>query len=293
MAISRRTMIWGGVATAAVTGAGLFAQNPARALPVLNLIDRVTPGDAAVVRIASDIAFGSGERQKLDIYAPTERSGTLPVVIFYYGGGWNMGARREYGFAGRAFAAQGFIVVVPDYRLVPEVRFPAFLEDGAASVDWVVKNIAAHGGDPARIGVTGHSAGGYNAAMLALDPRWGASPHIRALVGLSGPYDFYPFDNASSKAAFGQAADPQLTQPMHFVRGDAPPSLLLSGDADTVVRPRNAQNLSLALIAKGADASAKFYPGVGHNGVVMALAQPFRRIAPVLADASAFFHARL
>jgi acetyl esterase/lipase len=93
------------------------------------------------------------------------------VIVFFYGGGWHAGERGDYGFAAAAFAAQGFIAVIPDYRLVPEVRYPEFLEDGALALHWVVAHIAEYGGDPGKICVAGHSAGAYIAAMLALDPR--------------------------------------------------------------------------------------------------------------------------
>src|SRR3546814_8631076 len=97
---------------------------------------------------------------------------------------------------GRAFAAQGFVVAVPDYRLVPKVRFPAFVEDSAAAVKWVRAHIARFGGDPDRIVLAGHSAGAYNAAMLAVDPQW-LGPDRAAVKGwatLAGPYEFLPLD---------------------------------------------------------------------------------------------------
>ena len=183
--------------------------------------------------------------------------------------------------------------MVPDYRLVPQVHFPAFVSDGAAAIGWVQANIAALGGDPARIGVTGHSAGAYNAAMLALDPAWGVASALGAFVGLAGPYDFYPFTSPSTEAAFGTAPDPAQTQPVTFARADGPPILLLSGGADTTVRPRNTKRLAAALTAAGASATPKYYPDVSHSGIVMALARPFRHIASVLDDASGFFTTHL
>ncbi|WP_461384471.1 alpha/beta hydrolase, partial [Devosia indica] len=130
------------------------------------------------------MSYGAGPRRKLDVYGPRRRDDTpLPVVVFFYGGAWNSGSRTHYGFAARALAAMGYLVVVPDYRLVPEIEYPAFLKDCAAAVAWVSDHIAAYGGDPGRLALAGHSAGTYNAACLALDPRW-LGPELRnAIVG--------------------------------------------------------------------------------------------------------------
>lgn len=294
MAIDRRTLVLGGGAAALVAGsAGYALMNTAKLLPVLDFVDRVMPGDAPTERLVAGAGFGSDPRQRLDVYAPRDRRGPLPVVVFFYGGSWSSGRRQDYGFAGRAFAARGFITVVPDYRLVPQVHFPAFVDDGAAAIGWVQANIAGLGGDPARIGVAGHSAGAYNAAMLALDPAWGVASALRAFVGLAGPYDFYPFTSASTEAAFGAAPDPAQTQPVTFARAGSPPSLLLSGGADTTVRPRNTKKLAAALRAAGGSATPIIYPDVNHSGIVMALARPFRHIASVLDDASGFFTTHL
>jgi acetyl esterase/lipase len=266
-------------------------------LDALNGVNAITPGDGAVDRVGHDIAFGDGDRQQLDVYAP-KAAKDLPVVVFYYGGSWMSGSRSDYGFAARAIAARGFVVVVPDYRLVPQVRYPAFVEDGAAAIAWTARHVRDFGGDPARIGVTGHSAGAYIALMLALDPEWlakaGAPGAIKAAVGLAGPYDFYPFDpGGAADAAFGSFPDPRATQPIAHVRADAPPVLLLQGDADETVKPRNATALAAALSAQGAPAEARLYPGVGHIGILLGLSKTFRGKSPALADLAGFFQARL
>jgi acetyl esterase/lipase len=207
------------------------------------------------------------------------------VIVFFYGGSWNSGEREAYSFVGRALAARGFLVAVADYRLVPEVRFPAFLEDCAAAVRWVVAHAAGYGGDGARVVLAGHSAGAYNAAMLALDPRWlgAARSAVRGLVGLAGPYDFLPLDSAVTRAAFGGAGNLKLTQPVHFGRADAVPALLLSGAEDRTVRPVQTKRL-----AERIGAEVRLYPGTGHVAILAALAMPLRRKAPVLADVARF-----
>jgi acetyl esterase/lipase len=225
-------------------------------------------------------------------------SGKLPVVIFWYGGGWAKGDRTSYAFAGRALAKAGFLVVIPDYRKVPDVHFPAFLDDGAEAVAWVEDNIARYQGDPARVAVMGHSAGAYQAVMLALDTKRlaaaGADPAIiKAGVGLSGPYDFYPFTSDRAIAAFSEWPRPDETQPITFARADAPPLLLVTSDGDETVRPKNANNLGAKLRALGAPVEVKNYGPLDHEEIVMALSVPFRAKGPVLADSVAFLKAKL
>jgi acetyl esterase/lipase len=263
-------------------------------LGALNGVNRLTPGDGGVKRIVTGAAFGSDARQRLDVWAPENAAANLPVIVFFYGGSWNSGDREGYGFAARALAARGFVVVVPDYRLVPQARWPAFVQDGAAAIKWVAANIAGHGGDPARIGVMGHSAGAHIALLLSLDRRWGVADDIKAAVGLAGPYDFRPFEpGGAAEAALGSAPDLADTQPIHFARPDAPPLLLLHGDEDTTVKPRNSVVLAKAITALGGRATTTLYPGIGHIGILLALSKPFRGKAPVLTDASNFLLAQL
>ena len=261
---------------------------------ILNALNTITPGDADAHRVAQGVVYGPAPRETLDVWAPRSKAAALrPVVVFFYGGAWVKGARGDYGFAGRAYAAKGFVAVVPDYRLVPTVRFPAFVEDGALAVKWARAHAAAYGGDPARITVAGHSAGAYIAAMLALDPHYlaaiGLAPTtIRAAALLAGPYDFYPWDDPRAVDAMGGWPRPLETQPIHFARADAPPMWLAYGSADTTVKPRNSIALAARLKALGAPVVLRDYPGKSHVDLVMGLSKPFRGRAPTLADSSAF-----
>ena len=265
---------------------------------LLSLYDGTLGGGTGASRPGSALPFGT-HGQTLDVWRPAGKaSAKRPVLIFWYGGGWVKGDRRAYAFAARAFARAGFVVVVPDYRKVPTIRFPAFLQDGAEAVKWTRDHVADFGGDPSRIGIAGHSAGAYTVAMLALDRRWleaeGVDPGIvKAAIGLSGPYDFYPWTSQRSEAAMMGAADPVMTQPIHFARADAPPMLLVSGDKDTTVRPRNAIHLEARLKALGAPVTLRILPGLDHEDVVMALSKPFRGKAPVLAESVAFLNTAL
>ena len=258
----------------------------------LATFEAVVPKDAGVREVVAGAAYGGDPRQRVDLYAPAAAApaARLPIIVFFYGGSWSAGEREGYGFVARALAARGFLVAVPDYRLVPAVRFPAFVEDGAAAVRWVRWHARERGGDPDRIVLMGHSAGAYIAAMLAVDPRWLGADRaaVRGLIGLAGPYDFAPFDVAAAIAAFGRAPDPAATQPVSFAGAGDPPALLATGDDDVTVRPRNSDALAATLQASGVAVERRRYPGIGHVGILTAIARPFRGRAPVLDDAAAF-----
>lgn len=257
----------------------------------LNLLDTLVPKDGGTAKVATAVSYGSVPRQMLDIYAPRPRAlDRRPVIVFFYGGSWNSGSRTGYAFVGRALAAQGFVVVIPDYRLVPEVRYPAFVEDGAAAVRWTEAHVADFGGDPARIVLMGHSAGAYIAAMLAVDDRWLKNDRkaVRGFVGLAGPYDFAPFDVDASRAAFGAWPRPSDTQPVTWAGTGDPPALLLVGADDTTVRPRNSEALRARLRDGGVSVDLRSYPKTGHVGLLLALARPFRGKASVLQDVANF-----
>lgn len=262
---------------------------------LLNGISRLAGDDARLA--ASGASFGGDPRLKLDVWVPARQStAPLPVVVFFYGGGWVAGERGDYGFVGRAFVARGFVTVIADYRLVPQVRFPTFIEDGARAMRWVRDHIAEFGGDPRRILLSGHSAGSYIGAMLALDRHYlvdqGVDPAmIRAAALLSGPYDFYPFTEERGRDALGAWPRPLETQPIHFVRRDAPPMLLMQGTADTIVRPRNSERLAAALTQAGATVKLKLYPGKSHIDTIKSLSPLFRGTTSALADSIAFFNA--
>ena len=285
--MNRRTALFSTLLSAA-----LFGCSPAG---LLNGVSRLA-GDSARLA-ASGIAFGDDPRLKLDVWTPLRRAvEARPVVVFFYGGGWVSGDRADYGFVGRAFAARGFVTIIPDYRLVPQVRFPTFVEDGARAIRWVRDHVAAFGGDPTRINLSGHSAGSYIAAMLSLDSHFlagtGVDPSIiRATALLSGPYDFYPFTEQRGRDALGQWPRPRETQPISFVRRDAPPMLLMHGTSDTVVQPRNSRRLAAALTAAGAAAELKLYPGKSHIDTIKSLSPLFRGSTTALTDSVAFFEA--
>jgi acetyl esterase/lipase len=262
-------------------------------LPLINSL--VPTGTFAAAR---DLAYGGNARQKLDVYMPLPHVTNAPVILFFYGGNWTSGARGDYMFAGEAFASQGFVAVIADYRLYPEVKFPGFLQDSAEAFAWTRKNIAKYGGDPQRIFVAGHSAGAYNAAMLAYNPAYlqgvgEDAAAVRGFIGLAGPYDFLPLQSASARSIFGYPDTSPATQPISFVPAAPgrrlPPALLLTAPGDTVVSPGNSLRLATKLRAAGGTVRELSYPGLDHPRLVGALAAPLRqRFGPVLGDIAQF-----
>ena len=262
---------------------------------LLALLNLLSPKEWASRRVARGLPYGPDRRQVLDLYAP-RAVGPWPVIYFVYGGSWADGDRRFYEFAARALAAAGYVVVIADYRLVPEIEYPAFLEDCAAGLAWTAQHVTDYGGDPSRIALMGHSAGAYNAIMLILAQRYLApdlAARVKAFIGLSGPYDFYPFDVPVSLRTFGAARDPKATQPVNLVRPGLPPMLLISGDRDPLVYPRNTIALAAKLRAAGNAVTETHYPSLGHAGTMLALGVWNRNRAPVLKDCIAFLRTHL
>lgn len=267
--------------------------NERAALNLLNARALAGPGP-----VARDVRYGASGR-RLDVYAPGAGS-SAPVVIFFHGGGWETGAKEDDRFVAGALAGRGYVAIAPDYGLYPDVRYPAFLHDAAQAVAWTKENAARFGGDPKRIFLLGHSAGAYNAAMLALDRRWlgeaGLDPRrdLAGWIGLSGPYDFLPLRSAALKAIFGPPEDWPLTQPIAYATGGGPPALLATGRDDRVVSPGNSLRLAERLRALGGEAEVVIYPNLSHQTILAALARPLRFLGPVFDDVARFVarHAR-
>lgn len=242
--------------------------------------------------IERDVAYGGASRHKLDIYIPDDVAPGANVAVFFYGGRWEYGSKADYLFVGQALASKGIVTVIADYRLYPDVRFPGFLEDGAKAVGWVRRHIAGHGGDPDRVFLIGHSAGAHIAAMLSLDPTFLKAEHVRTedlagLIGLAGPYDFLPIRDPLVKEVFA-VDDLAGTQPINHASAQAPDALFLTGRDDETVLPRNSVRLGDAIDGVGGDADVKIYDRIGHVGIVLAMASPFRWLAPTLDDIASF-----
>ena len=254
----------------------------------------VTHGGYSVAR---DIPFGDTPRLKLDVYRPRPGKGNGGIVVFFYGGSWTSGEKSDYRFAAQALVSRGFVAVLPNYRIYPEVQFPTFVEDGARAFRWVHDHAVEIGGNPKRIYLMGHSAGAHIVALLTLDPRYlkGVGldrSAIRATAALSGPYDFVP--GPDERPVFGLSVTnpkpyPEM-EPINFVDGHEPPMLLIHGLIDKTVSSKNSDELAEKIRAKGGEVQEIVYPKRAHVGVVLSLAAPFRWLAPTLDDVTKFFN---
>ena len=251
------------------------------ATPLLNAF---APRDG--IARTRDIAYASGPRHTLDVYAPRSATAPAPVLVFFYGGGWTSGSKETYRFVGAALAARGVLVVIPDYRLYPAVRFPAFMNDAAAAVGWAHANAARFGGDAHRLFLMGHSAGGQIAVLLALDPSYlqsvdlASGRDICGVIGLAAPYDFQSIGDADMTGIFGPEAEWPRAQPINHVSAAAPPMLLLAGHEDRTIDPRNTLQLAVQLRAVGASVRDELYPDVGHLTLIEAFGSPLVFLAP-------------
>ncbi|MDP2378544.1 alpha/beta hydrolase [Reyranella sp.] len=237
--------------------------------------------------LEADVPYGPDPRQKLDLYRPETPYTDGKAVIFFYGGSWDSGAKSDYLFVAQALATNGLTVVVPDYRIYPEVRFPAFIEDAAVATRWTADRVGTE-----KLFVMGHSAGAHSALMLAADTRYLADAGVDRMklagaIGLAGPYDFLPLTSRRLQDIFGGADNPQV-QPITFAQAPLPPVLLLHGEADRTVYPRNTVRLAAAWKAAGGSAEVKLYPEVDHIDIVAAMSSFLRAHAPTLADSMAF-----
>ena len=248
----------------------------------------------------ADIAYGSHERQRLDIYSPKKtaagatpaRESPRPIIVFWYGGSFDHGRKSQYRFVGAALAEAGYVAVLPDYRLYPEVRFPAFVDDATASVAWVVAHGAEFGGDPARIYLAGHSAGAHIAGLVTYDAdrlaRVGVDPRVvSGFIGLSGPYALDPNSDAL-RTIFSSPYVFDDWQPAKRVHAGAPPALLMHGEADDVVSVAHAREMAEALTRNGVPVTLRTYPARGHADTVAAFAAPAPDKLPVMTEIRSF-----
>jgi len=252
------------------------------------------PSYAAPVTLKKDIAYGDEAGQKLDIYLPDDQAGAQhDVIVFFYGGRWTTGDKAQYRFAGTALARQGFIVVIPNYRKYPAVKFPVFVEDGAKAVAWTEDHIASYGGNAHRINIAGHSSGAHIGALIAANPAYmkayGKSRQtIHSFVGLAGPYAFTP-DEPDLKDMFGPpSAYPSMQVPT-FIDGKQPPMLLLYGGKDKFVGKFNLEKLKAAITDKGGCVKSKIYPDLDHVWLIGSLSWLGAAKNTVLQDMVDFF----
>ena len=200
----------------------------------------------------SDVSYRTGkglteymkQRCRLDVYHPVGRKG-YSTVVWFHGGGLKAGNRS----VPKQLKEQGIAVVAVNYRLHPEVKAPAYIEDAAAAVAWTIRNIEKYGGSSERVFVSGHSAGGYLTSMIGLDKRWLTAHDVDAdqIAGLI-PFSGHTITHFTVRAERGiDGKQPIIDDmaPLFHVRKDAPPLLLITGDRELEMLGRYEENAYL------------------------------------------------
>ncbi len=265
------------------------------ACSAVDVLNATVPSDT--YQRTEGLAYGPQPRQLVDVYQPKTDIKNAPLVVFFYGGSWSSGERADYRFVGEALATQGIVAVVADYRLSPEVLYPVFVQDSALAMRWAFDNAQKYGVDPGRIFVMGHSAGAYNAAMVALDKRWlgavGLSPaKLAGWIGLAGPYDFLPIGDRKTQVAFNWPNTPPDSQALSHASSASPPALLLAPTQDSVVNTqRSTVGMAQRLKSNGVRVESELYDTVSHVTIVAAMASVLRSRAPVLERVTDFVKA--
>jgi acetyl esterase/lipase len=256
----------------------------------LDMVNAFTPSPNG---LPVTLSYGSSERQRVDVYQAGRRK---PLVIFFYGGSWNSGSRTDYRFVARAFNDLGYSVAIPDYRLTPEALYPDFLKDSAQAISLLINRAEEFGADPQRVILVGHSAGAYNAMMVALDQRW-LSPEdrqrIRGVIGLASPVNFLPIQLPAARLAFHWPNTPRDSQPIEHVSSSSPPILFINANNDPLVDPRiNSIAMAEKLRAANVYVEVENFDGplgmINHARLVATLSPTFQFLSPTLDKSRVF-----
>lgn len=264
--------------------AGLLFSALLGACSSLQVLNAMAPQSG--YRPTLDVTFDPAHDLKLDVYTP-DGARDAPVVVFFHGGRWESEDKKDYQFVGATLAQQGFVTVIPNYRLYPQVRYPAFVDDSARAVAWVHAHIGSYGGSPEKIVVMGYASGAYNAAMLALNPAFmkkagGNRDWIRGMIGIAGPYDILPIIDPDLRDIFGPPERFAQTQPVFWVDGHNPPLLLMASQADHVVSVNSTLELYDRVAKANGPVEKVIYPDLSHQKIIAVLSTALSGQADVL-----------
>lgn len=255
-----------------------------------------------------DLPYDQDDRHSLDIYMPKHRKSD-DIIVFIHGGAWDTGNKNEYQFAGLAFNELGYITVVPNYRLYPQVQFPHFIEDIAkaiASIPTHLNSLNHHQAAPLNIILIGHSAGAHTAAMLATQPNYlenaKANVHLKACIGLAGPYDL-PLDDPLVMGKFDEVTLQDISEhhidlghehnaheanPINLATVNTTKMYLIHGEADETVGPYHSERFANMLKHLNVPLEYTTYPQVNHRHLVGGLSLFGRKLNPVFTDIKAY-----
>jgi len=231
-----------------------------------------------------DIVYAKNPSNTLDIYIPSAapQNKPFPVIIFIYGGCWGECVslyKEDYEFVADALTSKGYLVVIPNYTMSPEVMFKEMIKDLEKVITWTKKDIKTYNGDSNNIFIMGHSSGAHLALMLSLNEEYlnqESRASIRGGIGISGPYDFIPYTQPYLTRVFGKQEDAQYSQILNFVHENEVPLLLMYGKEDKVIHKRNIINLTKKVQDIKEEVKAKYYEGLDHQGIISAFTRPFR-----------------
>ncbi|MEP0356749.1 alpha/beta hydrolase [Paraglaciecola sp.] len=257
---------------------------------------RIINSSIAITRsydVERDISYGIKPWQKLDIYKATNGDQNAPVIVFFFGGGWSWGDKVYFEFVADSFVRKGYTVVIPNYVLFPEGRFPEFVHDGASTIKWVADNIRQHGGDAEQIHLVGHSAGAYISVMLATDDQYlnqlGLTTDvIKGVGGVAGPYNFTPKEQEYIDI-FGPENFDTMRIANH-VNGNEPPMIMLYGAGDTTVGLFNLEIMAQGLKQFNIKHKTVLYDqAINHTNILLKLHPWFAGDVSVADDIDKYF----
>lgn len=263
-----------------LTGLAITACSP------VQLLNTITPSGS--YSLAKDIPYGEHDRLKLDVYKPDTPNAGAPVLIYVHGGSWSDGNKNLYKFLGENLAANGYEVVIPNYRLFPGIKFPDPVTDTAQMAAWTARQYPNR-----KIVLMGHSAGGYNVLMAGLVPKYleeagvDRCGRIAGIISLAGPTGIIPLKEEPYITIFPDRFTGK-DAPLNNTGDPAPPLFLLHGADDTTVYPQNQKKLAKLVNERGGKAEIIVYPKVDHTKIIQVLSRYFDGDAPVKNDVLRF-----
>jgi len=252
----------------------------------VSILNGITPSSSYDKE--KSVAYGSDSHELLDVYRSKKPKSDTPVLVFIHGGSWDSGKKDIYKFLADGFTRSGYDIVIPNYRLYPEAKFPNFLTDNAKAVAFAKQTFPGR-----NVVLIGHSAGAYNVLMLGLKDEFlkaagvDRCTAISGVVGLAAPTGVVPLESPRLIEIFPDRFTGEDAV-LNNVSSPSPAIFLGHGDKDTTVYPQNSTQLAEKITARGGEAKVEVYPGQNHTDVVKVISRHFDDDATLKADIEAF-----
>jgi arylformamidase len=231
--------------------------------------------------MASDIAYGSGQSERLDLFFPQERGRDMPVHLFVHGGYWRMFSKQDFSCIAQTITRAGAIAVIVDYALMPAARMAAIVDQIRRARNWLLEYITDYGGNPARLTVSGHSAGAHLSTFLFQS---GQAVPIQGAFLLGGLYDLKPLQSSFLQPEIG-ITDEEVTSftPMDHQYDPRTRVEVLVGANETAPFHQQARDFAAMLEGQGLEVKRHALPGRNHMDSVRDLGRPQTEAARRLA----------